>query len=163
MQQVGSFDVAAVLLAEVESLIGFRHYDGGYLGVTVCSDGMWESTASELEDLVRKYCGTDVVRHASLLCVQAEAGKFPTHVDAGFGTEDGETIRLHFPLVTHDGATISCEVASGKWETSHMWVGRVYYFDPRNPHFITNNSNTDRIHLVVDVAASEKTRALIGG
>jgi hypothetical protein len=163
VQQVGSFDVTALLLAEVQSLISPRNYDRGYLGVAVCLNGVWESTAGELKDLVRKYCGTAVVQHASLLCMQATAGQFPPHVDSDFGTEDGETIRLHFPLVTHEDATISCVAAGGGWEKSHMNVGRIYYFDPRSLHFITNNSDTDRIHLVVDVVASDTTRSLIGG
>ena len=35
--------------------------------------------------------------------------------------------------------------------TNYLQVGHFYYVDVRAPHAVTNNSDVDRIHLVMDV------------
>lgn len=162
MLQVGAVSITAPLVDEVISLIDGAEYDRGYLGIAVCVENVWQARTKLLLELVREYCDALVVSHARLLCMQANAGKFAAHTDSDFGMADGKLIRLHFPIVSHELAIVSCRIG-GQWVEHHLKPGSVYYFDPQMPHFIANNSDVNRIHMVVDVDANAETRALIIG
>ena len=45
--------------------------------------------------------------------------------------------------------------------TNYLQVGHFYYVDVRAPHAVTNNSDVDRIHLVMDVYVNRGIRELL--
>lgn len=74
------------------------------------------------------------------------------------GTRDGQVVRFHIPLVTHPDITMrNWTVDGGHWQ-QHLLDGSCYYLDTRLPHEVTNPTDIDRIHLVVDVAATKEVR-----
>ena len=88
-------------------------------------------------------------------------GKHSDRIDKDFGIEDGNIVRFHVPIRTND------QVEFCLWEgkeklTNYLEVGHYYYVDVRAPHAVTNNSDVDRIHLVIDVYVNAEIRKLLG-
>ena len=88
-------------------------------------------------------------------------GKHSDRIDKDFGIEDGNIIRIHVPIRTND------QVEFYLWEgkeklTNYLEVGHYYYVDVRAPHAVTNSSDVDRIHLVIDVYVNVEIRKLLG-
>ena len=88
-------------------------------------------------------------------------GKHSDRIDKDFGIEDGNIIRIHVPIRTND------QVEFYLWEgkeklVNYLEEGHYYYVDVRAPHAVTNNSDVDRIHLVIDVYVNEEIRKLLG-
>ena len=88
-------------------------------------------------------------------------GKHSDRIDKDFGIEDGNIVRFHVPIRTND------QVEFCLWEgkeklTNYLEVGHYYYVDVRAPHAVTNNSDVDRIHLVIDVYVNDEIRKLLG-
>ena len=88
-------------------------------------------------------------------------GKHSDKIDKDFGIEDGNIIRIHVPIRTND------QVEFYLWEgkeklTNYLEVGHYYYVDVRAPHAVTNKSDVDRIHLVIDVYVNVEIRKLLG-
>ncbi|HEY0244070.1 MAG TPA: aspartyl/asparaginyl beta-hydroxylase domain-containing protein [Mucilaginibacter sp.] len=71
------------------------------------------------------------------------------HKDAELAFEKGEA-RLHFPLFTNDGVEFYVED-----ERIYMREGESWYINANLMHRVANNSETDRIHLVVDCKVNE--------
>ena len=88
-------------------------------------------------------------------------GKHSDRIDKDFGIEDGNIIRIHVPIRTND------QVEFYLWEgkeklVNYLEEGHYYYVDVRAPHAVTNNSDVDRIHLVIDVYVNDEIRKLLG-
>ena len=88
-------------------------------------------------------------------------GKHSDRIDKDFGLEDGNIIRIHVPIRTND------QVEFCLWEgkeklVNYLEEGHYYYVDVRAPHAVINNSDVDRIHLVIDVYVNAEIRKLLG-
>ena len=88
-------------------------------------------------------------------------GKHSDRIDKDFGLEDGNIIRIHVPIRTND------QVEFCLWEgkeklVNYLEEGHYYYVDVRAPHAVINNSDVDRIHLVIDVYVNDEIRKLLG-
>ena len=88
-------------------------------------------------------------------------GKHSDRIDKDFGIEDDNIIRIHVPIRTND------QVEFYLWEgkeklVNYLEEGHYYYVDVRAPHAVTNNSDVDRIHLVIDVYVNDEIRKLLG-
>jgi aspartyl/asparaginyl beta-hydroxylase (cupin superfamily) len=66
------------------------------------------------------------------------------HKDAELAFEKGEA-RLHFPVITNAGVEFYSER-----ERIFLNEGDCWYLNANLPHNVSNNSNSDRIHLVID-------------
>ncbi len=75
------------------------------------------------------------------------------------GVEDGDLMRLHFPILTNDAVKFKCWHSKDRKEVV-MREGECWYLDTRKPHEATNGGDSDRIHLVIDVPATVKLRSL---
>ena len=76
-------------------------------------------------------------------------GKHSDKIDKDFGLEDGNIVRIHVPIRTNDQVNFSL------WDDreeiqNYLEEGHYYYVDVRAPHAVQNNSDVDRIHLVID-------------
>ena len=74
------------------------------------------------------------------------------HRDADLCFEKGE-IRLHIPVITHDDVEFYLEK-----EQLHPGEGQCWYMNFNLLHSIRNNSNINRIHLVIDAVVNDWVR-----
>lgn len=83
------------------------------------------------------------LRAARLLRL-APGARSPTHRDwpSGFGAG---WLRLHAPLTTTPGATVTIDGHRHHWPSGSLWYG-----DFSRPHAVVNTGPVDRVHLVVD-------------
>jgi hypothetical protein len=77
------------------------------------------------------------------------------HADHDLAAESG-TVRLHAPVTTNSDVVF--EVNRRRVD---MAPGEVWYLRLADPHRVANRGTTDRIHLVIDVAMSERLEALM--
>lgn len=85
---------------------------------------------------------------ARLLRLQA-GSSIQKHRDYRLGYEDGE-VRLHVPVVTNDNVAFFLD-----GERIPMREGECWYTNVNLPHWVQNNSATDRIHLVIDCVVND--------
>ena len=91
----------------------------------------------------------------------SKIGKHSDKIDKDFGLEDGNIIRIHVPIRTNDQIRVLSMGGKEKL-TNYLQVGHFYYVDVKNFHmFVTNNSDVDRIHLVMDVYVNRGIRELL--
>lgn len=84
----------------------------------------------------------------------APGSKIHTHRDAGTGYAHGN-FRLHIPLRSGPGVSF---VVDG--HEVPMKQGECWYADFDLPHSVANNSENERIHLVIDCVRNEWSDAL---
>ena len=88
-------------------------------------------------------------------------GKHSDKIDKDFGLEDGKIVRIHVPIRTNDQVNFS--LWDGREEIqNYLEEGHYYYVDVRAPHAVTNNSDVDRIHLVIDTYVNNDILGLLG-
>ena len=90
-----------------------------------------------------------------------KTGRLARHTDItdrAAGMRDGLIARFHIPLVTDAAITMSAWNLRGTRATVHLAAGSLWYLDARKPHAVANPTSTDRVHLVVDVLASDAVR-----
>ena len=90
----------------------------------------------------------------------SEIGKHSDKIDKDFGFDDGNIVRIHVPIRTNK------DVEFYLWEgrkklTNYLKVGYFYYVDVRAPHSVVNNSDEDRIHLVMDTYVNHEIKKLL--
>jgi quercetin dioxygenase-like cupin family protein len=85
-------------------------------------------------------CETSSVRLMSL----AAGGRILPHTDPGGGFEDG-VARLHIPIITDPKVLFHIN-----GESVHFGAGQVWYMNANCIHAVDNNSEVERIHLVMD-------------
>ena len=74
----------------------------------------------------------------------------PSHSDGHYSWRN--RIRIHIPIVTHPDITFS---SIGNIDV-HMAAGEAWIFDNWRQHAVYNNSDTDRIHLVIDTVGTSR-------
>ena len=92
--------------------------------------------------------GGELTRHADI-------------VDPEAGTADGQTVRIHIPLISPPECKFTSWDEDGRRIAEHLAPGSLWYLDTRKPHAVQNPGNRDRIHIVVDLFANDDVRALI--
>lgn len=88
-------------------------------------------------------------------------GKHSDKIDKDFGFNDGNIVRIHVPIRTNEDVVFY--LWEGREKTfNHLKTGHFYYVDVRAPHSVINNSNEDRIHLVMDTYVNHEVKKLLG-
>ena len=84
--------------------------------------------------------------------MKLEAGtKIAKHTDkVDKDIKSGKIIRLHIPVVTNENVVIKSWLKGGIAEF-RMAKGECWWLDVSLPHQVDNNSDEDRVHLVVDI------------
>lgn len=72
-----------------------------------------------------------------------------THRDRELSFEQGEA-RLHLPIFTHPKVLFTID-----GQAMHMPAGECWYLNANLPHSVVNESNIDRIHLVIDCVVND--------
>src|SRR5262249_44878642 len=60
------------------------------------------------------------------------------------------SIRIHVPIVTHEKVVFSLDGERVRWREGELWYG-----DFSKPHWLRNESDVLRVHLVIDVEIDE--------
>ena len=89
--------------------------------------------------------GGELTRHADI-------------TDREAGVADGKIARIHLPLKTHSDVQFSSWGMRGNRATLTMPQLAMCYLDQRKPHAARNGSDTERIHLVIDVYSTPELR-----
>lgn len=71
------------------------------------------------------------------------------HADPALSFEEG-TVRLHIPVLTHDGVEFLLNRRRVVLEAGSCWYLRL-----SDPHSIANRGPTDRVHLVIDASRND--------
>ena len=83
--------------------------------------------------------------------------------DPDSGVTDGKLMRFHWPIMTNWLVKFTVWNKNGLEHEVHMMQGDCWYIDVRKPHRAINDGKGDRIHLVVDVEASDTVRGVMSG
>lgn len=91
-----------------------------------------------------------------ILLVKLKASSNITpHVDTGYSLTNCK--RTHIPIITNSKVTF---IVGG--ETKYLKEGEIWEIDNTKEHSVNNNSNIDRIHLLIDYEIyDKKTKSLI--
>lgn len=137
-----------------------KHYEGQWSAIPLRSiDGKTDDIYIS-PDKNKQYCDTELLEkcpylsqvlqtfHCPLLSVRLlklNAGSMiKEHRDGELNFEKGE-IRLHIPVRTHSDVEFILD-----YERIDLKEGECWYMNFNLLHKINNNSNVDRIHLVID-------------
>jgi hypothetical protein len=90
-------------------------------------------------------------------------GKHTDKIDKEIGFDDGQIVRIHIPIRTNDNVVFTLyESTKDKSGNEYrLKTGHYYYTDVTKAHAVRNESNVDRIHLVVDCYSNNALRTLI--
>jgi len=90
-------------------------------------------------------------------------GKHSDKVDKQIGFNDGDIVRIHVPIRTNENVIFTLyESPRDKIGNEYnLKTGHYYYTDVTKPHAVRNESDVDRIHLVVDCYSNDALRTLI--
>lgn len=91
----------------------------------------------------------DEVLGRSRLMRLAGGAEVAMHVD--FNYHWYSRVRIHIPVITNPGVTFFCAD-----QQVHMKAGESWIFNSWRRHRVINDSNQDRIHLVIDLAGSSR-------
>jgi Aspartyl/Asparaginyl beta-hydroxylase len=158
-------DLAAIQSAEWTPHFNQQYYEGDWSGVSLRSvggkaDSIYPNPFGEEPFLdtamlgkapyVREVldfieCEKESVRFLRL----AAGAKIKEHKDYFIGIEDG-VVRLHIPVITNPLIEFYLD---GK--RVEMKEGELWYLDFGLKHRVENNSEVDRIHLVLDCKVNE--------
>jgi len=123
---------------------------GGVLGTTELSNLQNTSLYDELE--MDKILDKIPAEKERVRLMKLEAGtiiaKHTDKVDKDI--KSGKIVRLHIPVITNKNVKMFSWLSGGLAEF-HMAKGECWWLDVSLPHKVENNSETDRVHLVVDI------------
>jgi len=149
------------------------HYQGEWSGIPLRSVNGNEKDliVSPLEN--QEYKDTSFLQQGSYLQELLYAFKCPLktvrllklnagaiikeHTDAELFFEKGEA-RIHIPIVTDDAVEFYTDT-----ERIFMRAGECWYVNFNLPHSIINNSQVNRIHLVIDVVVNDWIKDIFTG
>ena len=120
-----------------------------------------EPVMKPINEILEKLpCTYERVRFMKLVAGKV-IGKHSDKIDKDI--ESGNIVRIHVPIRTNEDVIFTLyENARDKIGNEHnLKTGHFYYTDVSKPHSVRNNSNIDRIHLVVDCHANSALRTLI--
>ena len=95
--------------------------------------------------LMRLKAGTKIAKHTD-------------KVDADIKT--GRIVRLHIPVITNDKIIFRSWLQSGIAEFS-MAKGECWWLDVARAHEVENNSDIDRVHLIIDVYNNSQVESMV--
>lgn len=147
-----------------------KHYEGNWSAIPLRNiDGNNENIFVS-EDIERVYKNTELLNKTpyleeilntfkcpllSVRLLKLNAGsKIKEHKDRDLNYEKGE-IRIHIPVTTHQDVQFILDN-----ELVFLNEGECWYMNFNLPHSISNNSNIDRIHLVIDAEVNDWIRDL---
>ena len=123
---------------------------GGVLGTTELSNLQNTPLYNELE--MDKILDEIPAEKERVRLMKLRAGtKIAKHTDkVDKDIKSGKIIRLHIPVVTNENVVMKSWLKGGIAEF-RMAKGECWWLDVSLPHQVDNDSDEDRVHLVVDI------------
>ena len=92
-----------------------------------------------------------------------EFEQLATNIDSDI--KNKKIARLHIPIRTNDDVifTFYENENDSKGELFNLKTGHYYYLDVTKPHSVSNSSNIDRYHLVIDCYINDELKTLFNG
>lgn len=90
-----------------------------------------------------------------------ELTRHTDQVEPDAGVTDGTLMRIHLPIKTNPNVDFTVWDYRGKERLVNMKKGELWYLDIRKPHRAVNNGTEERIHLVIDIGASDELKLLL--
>ena len=87
------------------------------------------------------------------------------HSDIGYDSWDyktkngpkiGNSLRVHFPIQVDDDCIFTQVGMDGKEIDHRLKTNNYYYMDKRKPHWVVNNSENYRFHVIMDIECEQK-------
>ena len=77
--------------------------------------------------------------------------------------ENNKIVKIHIPIRTNQDVVFTMyeNDDDDDGEKLNLKTGRYYYLDVTKPHSVSNNSNIDRYHLVVDCFVNDDLKAIL--
>jgi hypothetical protein len=160
------------------SLRGFSQ-DPSFISKPVCMGEAWnkehanESYAlqdtemravfPEVEEVV-KLLGLGTQERIRFMRLAPGGGELTRHTDQvepDAGVTDGTLMRIHLPIKTNPKVDFTVWDYRGQERTVNMTKGELWYLDIRKPHRAINGGNEERIHLVIDIGATNELKSLL--
>jgi hypothetical protein len=97
--------------------------------------------------------------------VEPRKGLIQRHTDIGHDSWDyqtkngfkiGQSMRVHFPLQVDNDCIFTQVGLDGVEKDFRLKVGEYYYMDKRKPHWVVNNSDNYRFHVIMDFECEQK-------
>lgn len=105
-----------------------------------------ERCIPEIHVLLDWFSSYDRVTRVRLACLKNNYSIRP-HIDY----DPEYIVRYHIPLITNDQCHLNTIRNGIEYQTHFPADGRIYFLNTGFKHWASNNSNVDRIHLIVDV------------
>lgn len=83
-------------------------------------------------------------------------GAILPHADEGAVADHYE--RFHVVLKSDEGNFFYSQISKTQGEYIRMRQGEIWWFNHKRPHWLENNSDSERIHLIVDAVAPKYRR-----
>jgi Aspartyl/Asparaginyl beta-hydroxylase len=128
------------------SSFALRSISGSELDILATPDATFQDTPTLSKCLYFKeildsfVCEKEAVRLLSL----SPNSYIKEHTDSAAGYENG-FFRIHIPIQTNDKVIFTVDK-----KALPMREGECWYANFNRPHFVSNEGDTDRIHLVID-------------
>ena len=120
---------------------------------TVLTDLFFDSEIGSITQIISDLYSKYFLRFQRVRLMKLNAhtkiDKHTDRVDKEFLDEDEPLLRLHLPIKTNDKVVFSIWNGKSK-ESKILETNQLYFVDVTKPHSVVNNSNEDRIHLVLD-------------
>lgn len=97
--------------------------------------------------------------------VEPKKGVIQRHSDIGHDSWDyqtkngpklGRSLRVHFPIQVDEECVFTQVGLDGVEEDFRLKTGEYYYMDKRKPHWVVNNSDNYRFHVIMDLECEQK-------
>jgi hypothetical protein len=110
--------------------------------------------SQDIFETVESLCPSFDIFYAEINYIKPGEGIKP-HKDNGDGVTGrhwylGASKRIHVPIITNELAIMYCNNQS-----KHLPVGTVYEFHNNLNHYVVNDGDTPRVHLVIDLVPTE--------
>jgi hypothetical protein len=126
--------------------------DAGGAGLVEHAETPHLSDAPYLNEVLREFPAQLLAARLMALGAGARVGE---HRDSKCGLPWG-LVRLHVPIITNPGALVVIAGTEFHWNAGQLWFG-----DFNRPHYVSNDGDESRIHLVLDCLVSKEILALL--
>lgn len=117
----------------------------------------------EVEEVV-KLLGLGTQERIRFMRLAPGGGELTRHTDQvepDAGVTAGTLMRIHLPIKTNPKVDFTVWDYKGSERTLNMKKGELWYLDIRKPHRAINGGTEERIHLVIDIGATNELKSLL--
>jgi hypothetical protein len=105
-----------------------------------------EFCINEIHEILNKFSEFDKITRVRLALLKSHFSIKP-HIDY----DPSYIVRYHIPLITNEDCKLNCMKGDSVYSTHFKADGHVYFLNTGHKHWASNDSDYDRIHLIVDV------------